>query len=105
MCSGSGHVAVDSYRQAGVGGYGFPLCLFSLRPEKFFVRQLLAAVGMSPSAAFPSDFDNPNRRVTLGSLIDDDLKFGGGLWANGLLIWGGGHFVAQCTISSFAHQN
>ena len=46
-----------------------------MRPGNFYVGQLLPAVGMPPSAAFPSGLGNLNRRVTLGPLFLDNLDF------------------------------
>ena len=45
MCSGSGHVAVDSYRQAGVGGYGFPLCVSFFLTAREVLRTSVAGCG------------------------------------------------------------
>ena len=75
--SGSGPcLARQLYCQAGVWSDGFLLCVsFAMLPGKFFVGQLLAAVGTPQSAAFPSGSDNPNRRVTLSPLFYDELDF------------------------------
>ena len=48
---------------------------FALRPGKFVVGRLLAAVGMPPSAAFPAGVVDPGRRVVLGPEFHDDLEF------------------------------
>lgn len=48
---------------------------FAMRPGKFFVGRLLAAVGMPQSAVFPSGVVNPHQRVTLGPLFHDELEF------------------------------
>ena len=64
---------------------------FALRPGKFFVGQLLAAMGMPQSAAFPSGLDNPKRKVTLGPLFHNELEF----WrwfVDKRLAYRGGHF-------------
>ena len=57
-----------------VTGFLMHVC-FALRPGKFVVGRLLAAVGMPQSAAFPSRVSEPNRRVVLGPLFHDDLEF------------------------------
>ena len=71
---------------------------YALRPGKFFVGQLPTSVGMAQSAAFPSDLDNPNRRVTLGPLFYDEVEFR--LWfvAKGLT-HRGGHFSSPMYLS------
>ena len=70
---------------------------FALRPGKFFVGQLLAAVGMPQSAAFPSGLDNPSRRVSLGPLFHDELEFYRLFVDKGLDYQGGGTFRRPCT--------
>lgn len=57
---------------------------FALRPCKFFVDRLLAAVGMPKSAVFPSGVVNPRRHVTCGPMFHADLDFWRWLAANGL---------------------
>ena len=64
---------------------------FAMRPWKFFVSQLMAAVGMPQSATFLSGLDNPNRRVMLGPLFHGELDF----WrwfVDKELAYRGGHF-------------
>lgn len=47
---------------------------FALRPGKFTIGRLLAAVGMPQSAVFPSGVMTPHQRVTLGPMFHDDLE-------------------------------
>ena len=67
---------------------------YALRPWQFFVGQLLAAVSMPQSAAFPSGLDNPTGRVTLGPLFHDELEFWWWFVDTGLII-GGALFIAH----------
>ena len=69
-------------------GFLIHVC-FALRPGKFFVGRLLAAVGMRQSAVFPSRVSDPNRRVVLGPLFHDDLEFWRWFEARGLVSRGG----------------
>ena len=69
-------------------GFLIHVC-FALRPGKFFVGRLLAAVGMPQSAVFPSRVSDPNRRVVLGPLFHDDLEFWRWFVAHGLASRGG----------------
>lgn len=62
---------------------------FALRPGKFFVGCLLAAVGMPQSEVFPSRVSNPNRRVVLGPMFHDDLEFWRWFEQRGLASLGG----------------
>jgi len=73
---------------AELTGFLMHVC-FALRPGKFFVGRLLAAVGMPPSHAFPSRVSDPTRRVLLGPLFHDDLEFWRWFVARGLAALGG----------------
>ena len=57
---------------------------FALRPGKFVVGRLLAAVGVPQSAAFPAGVETPGRMVVLGPEFHDDLEFWRWFVAHGL---------------------
>ena len=72
----------------------FPLhAPFAMRPGKFSVGQLSAAVRM-PQSAFPSGLDNPNGGVTLGPDYDEHQSW---RWFvdEGLASGEGGTFIAH----------
>lgn len=62
---------------------------FALRPGKFFVGRLLAAVGLPKAAVFVSRGSNPSRRVTLGPMFHDDIDFWRWLVQRGFAARGG----------------